>query len=128
MFIFGGQNCLLLDLAVLVILVCPTLLSLLSPWCNPLGQVGPTAQVAKSVQVKSGLPASLVQGCRRGEVRQVRPRSCLDFGKKNAMAVAGIMAILADQLTLSQPEGADYAYQITTGTLVFSDLALPALE
>ena len=48
------------------------------------------------------------------------------------MAVAGVKAILADQLTLSQPEGADYVHQITTGTLVFSDLptalALPALE
>ena len=30
--------------------------------------------------------------------------------------------ILADQLTLSQPEGADYAHQITTGTPGFSDL------
>ena len=34
------------------------------------------------------------------------------------MAVAGVTAILADQLTLSQSEGADYAHQITTGTLV----------
>jgi hypothetical protein len=30
--------------------------------------------------------------------------------------------IFADQLTLSQPEGADCAYQITTGTPGFSDL------
>ena len=30
--------------------------------------------------------------------------------------------ILADQLTISQPEGTDYAYQITTGTPGFSDL------
>ena len=30
--------------------------------------------------------------------------------------------ILADQLTLSQPGGADYAQQITTGTPGFSDL------
>ena len=30
--------------------------------------------------------------------------------------------ILADQLTLSQPEGADYAQQITTGTPGFSGL------
>ena len=28
---------------------------------------------------------------------------------------------LADQLTLSQPDGADYAPHITTGTFVFSD-------
>ena len=30
--------------------------------------------------------------------------------------------ILADQITLSQTEGADYAHQITNGTLGFSDL------
>ena len=30
--------------------------------------------------------------------------------------------ILADQLILSQPEGTDYAYLITTGTPGFSDL------
>jgi hypothetical protein len=30
--------------------------------------------------------------------------------------------ILADQLSLSQPEGKDYAHQITTGTPGFSDL------
>ena len=30
--------------------------------------------------------------------------------------------ILADQLTLSQPGGADYAHHITTGTPGFSDL------
>ena len=30
--------------------------------------------------------------------------------------------ILADQLTLSQPGGTDYAQQITTGTPKFSDL------
>ena len=30
--------------------------------------------------------------------------------------------ILADQLTLSQPEGTDYAHLITTGTPGFSDL------
>ena len=30
--------------------------------------------------------------------------------------------ILADQLTLSQPGGADYAHYINTGTPVFSDL------
>ena len=30
--------------------------------------------------------------------------------------------ILSDQLTLSQPGGADYARYITTGTLGFSDL------
>jgi hypothetical protein len=35
--------------------------------------------------------------------------------------VAEVMAILADQLTLSQPEGADYVHQITTGTLVCSE-------
>ena len=37
------------------------------------------------------------------------------------------MHILADQLTLSQPGGADYAHHITTGTFGFSDLpmALP---
>ena len=29
--------------------------------------------------------------------------------------------ILADQLTLSQPGGADYAHHITTGTPDFSD-------
>ena len=40
------------------------------------------------------------------------------------MAVAGVMAILADQLTLSQPEGADYAHQITICTLMFSDLPM----
>ena len=40
------------------------------------------------------------------------------------MAVAGVMTILADQLTLSQPKGADYAHQITTGTLVLSDLPM----
>ena len=35
--------------------------------------------------------------------------------------------ILADQLTLSQPGGADYSHHITTGTPGFSDLptALP---
>ena len=38
------------------------------------------------------------------------------------MAVAGVMAIFADQLTLSQPEGANYAHQITTGTPRFSKL------
>ena len=30
--------------------------------------------------------------------------------------------ILADQLILSQPEGTDYAHQITTGTSEFVDL------
>ena len=30
--------------------------------------------------------------------------------------------ILADQLTLSQPVGADYAHHISTGTFGFSDL------
>ena len=30
--------------------------------------------------------------------------------------------ILVDQLTLSQPEGADYVHHITTGTPGFSDL------
>ena len=30
--------------------------------------------------------------------------------------------ILADQLTLSQPRGTDYAHLITTGTTGFSDL------
>ena len=35
--------------------------------------------------------------------------------------------ILADQLTLSQPGGADYAHYITTGTPRFSDLPLALL-
>ena len=34
---------------------------------------------------------------------------------------AGGAQILADQLTLSQPGGTDYAYLITTGTPGFSD-------
>ena len=35
--------------------------------------------------------------------------------------------ILADQLTLSQPVGTDYAHLITTGTPRFSDLPMPLL-
>ena len=35
--------------------------------------------------------------------------------------------ILADQLNLSKPEGADYAHHITTGTPGFSDLPTVAL-
>ena len=37
---------------------------------------------------------------------------------------AGCVQILANQLTLSQPEGAYYARQITIGTRGFSDLPL----
>ena len=33
--------------------------------------------------------------------------------------------ILADQLTISQPGGANYARHITTGTLGFADLLRP---
>ena len=36
--------------------------------------------------------------------------------------VPGVPQILADQLTLSQPVGADYAHHITTGTPGFADL------
>ena len=36
--------------------------------------------------------------------------------------VCRVCQILADQLTLFQPGGTDYAHLITTGTLGFSDL------
>ena len=36
--------------------------------------------------------------------------------------------ILADQLTLSQPGGANYAHLITTGTPGFSDLPMALRE
>ena len=35
----------------------------------------------------------------------------------------GTPRFLADQLTLSKPEGAEYVHQITTGTPGFSDLS-----
>ena len=40
----------------------------------------------------------------------------------------GAPQILADQSTLSQPGGADYTHQITTGTSRFSDLATALLS
>ena len=36
--------------------------------------------------------------------------------------------ILADQLTLYQPGGADYAHHITTGTSGFSDLPMALIN
>ena len=44
----------------------------------------------------------------------------------SSLGVPGVLPwhpqILADQLTLSQPGGADYAHHISTGTPEFSDL------
>ena len=41
----------------------------------------------------------------------------------SSLGVPWHILILADQLTLFQPGGTDYAYLITTGTPGFSDLA-----
>ena len=40
----------------------------------------------------------------------------------SSLGVPGVPWILADQLTLFQPGGTDYAHLITTGTPGFSDL------
>ena len=40
----------------------------------------------------------------------------------------GTPRFLADQLTLSKPEGAEYVHQITTGTPRFSDLSTAPLQ
>jgi hypothetical protein len=39
-----------------------------------------------------------------------------------AKRVPGDASILAEQLTISQPEGANFSHQITTGTTGFSNL------
>ena len=44
------------------------------------------------------------------------------YSKGVVLGSTGGAQILADQLTLSQPGGTDYAHLITTGTPGFSDL------
>ena len=52
-------------------------------------------------------------------------RNLRTYSGLSSLGVPGVpwhTQILADQLTLFQPGGTDYAHLITTGTLEFSDL------
>ena len=53
---------------------------------------------------------------------KVTPEICSGLSSLGVPGVPGHTQILADQLTLFQPGGTDYAHVITTGTPGFSDL------